>query len=179
MRASLRAAWRDFEEPGPLLESLLHDGSEADPRFQSDGGHDGEWEATVDYDSWLGAGGTMRTTVRAGGRHATLTRTLPLSPDFGSTSVRSLRTAEGGVTTQADFNATILPIERLSIGASVDLGAIDSRYFSNADDGARTLDAQGDGRRVATSAFAHLATARTGALDARSSESTTSMTHFR
>jgi outer membrane receptor protein involved in Fe transport len=99
----------------------------------------------------------MRTTVRAGGRHATLTRTLPLSPDFGSTGVRSLRTAEGGVTTQADFNATILPIERLSIGASVDLGAIDSRYYSNADGGARTLDAQGDGRRVATSAFAHLA----------------------
>ena len=156
VRASLRAGWRDFEEPGPLLESLLQDGTESDPRFQLDGGHDTEWGASVDFDAWLGAGGTAHTTFRATGRSGRLVRTLPLTPDFGDTRERALESLDLGVTTQADLTPTILPFgERLSVGASLDLGAIDSRYFSA--DGSHTLDAQGEGSRIMLGVFAHMA----------------------
>lgn len=152
--ASLRGSWRDFEEPGPLLESLLGDGSESDPRFRSDGGHDSEWGATVDYGGSLGAGGDARTTFRVGGRKGTMVRTLPLATDFGDTRERKLETFDAGVTTQADLNPTILPFgERLSVGASADFGSLDSRYYSGVD-GQRTLDADGSGHRLTLGVFA-------------------------
>ena len=157
LSASAQVSYRDFEEPGPLMESLLGDGSESDPRFHRDGGHDGEWGASIDYDGWLGAGATTRTTVRGGGRRASLTRTLPLAPAFGDTRERELTTLTLGVATQADANATILPAgEHLTIGASADFESVDSRYFSGTG-GSRTLDASGDGARGMLGAFAHLA----------------------
>jgi outer membrane receptor protein involved in Fe transport len=153
--ASLRGSWRDFEEPGPLLESLLGDGTESDPRFRSDRGHDSEWGATADYGGSLGAGGDTRTTFRVSGRKGTMVRTLPLATNFGDTRERKLQTFDAGVTTQADLNPTILPFgERLSVGASADFGSIDSRYYSGAD-GQRTLDADGSGHRLALGVFAH------------------------
>ena len=158
-RASARFNWRDFEEPGPLLERLIGDGSESDPRFQFDGGNDKEWGANVDYDAWLGAGGTLHTTFRLGGRNATLVRTLPLTPDFGDTRERRLKTYDAGVSTQADLNPTILPFgERFSLGLNADIGTIDSRYFSGIEQGEHNLDAGGDGSRIALGMFAHLVT---------------------
>ncbi len=122
VRASARGSWRDFDEPGPLLESLLHDGSESDPRFAFDGGHDSDVEGTLDFDSWLGAGGMVRSTIRGGARRATLTRTLPLTPQFGDTRERELRTADLGASVQADLNANVLPvIEHATVGATVDI----------------------------------------------------------
>jgi outer membrane cobalamin receptor len=160
LNASLWGSWRDFEEPGPLLESMLGDGSESDPRFRQDGGHDYEWGATFDHDGSLGAGGTLRTSLRGGGRRASLTRTLPLAPDFGDTRERDLRTLNAGITTQADLNPTILPFpERLTLGASLDLGSLDSRYFSGVTEGERMLDARGEAARGAASLFAHAAVA--------------------
>ncbi len=149
--ASLRGSWRDFDEPGPLLESRFVAGSGSDSRFHSDGGDDFEWGATVDYGGSLGAGGDAQTSFRVGGRRGTLVRTLPLAPDYGDTRERRLETFDAGVTTQANLNPTILPFgERLSVGASVDIGSIDSRYYSG-----ETLDADGSGGRLAIGAFAH------------------------
>ena len=157
-RGTLNVSWRDFEEPGPLLESLRQDGSESDPRFHDDGGTDTEWGATIDHDGVLGAGGTAHTTFRVGQRRLDLVRTLPLSPDFGDTRERELRTLQLGLATQADLTPTILPpgIDRVSAGASADLGTIDSRYYSD-DNGNRTADASGDGRRATLAGFLHLA----------------------
>jgi vitamin B12 transporter len=156
LSASLRGSRRDFDEPGPLLESLLGDGSENDPRFRFDGGRDHEIEGILTFDSWLGSAGTTHTTFRAMARDASLVRTLPLSPDFADTRERKLRSNTYGVTTQAGVNANVLPVvERATVGASLDIGSIDSRYFSGITDGQRTLDAQGDGRRVALGLFAH------------------------
>jgi outer membrane cobalamin receptor len=159
LRTSLEASWRDFDEPGPLLQSLAQTGSETDPRFAGDGGDDRQLSATVEHNGWLGAGGTLNTTVRAGGRRATLVRTLPLSPDFGDTRERELRTFALGATTQADLTPTILPpgFDRVSFGAAADLGTIDSRYYSYDQSGIRGEDALGDGRRAALAAFLHLA----------------------
>lgn len=156
LAASLHTSWRDFDEPGPLLESLVRDGSESDPRFRADGGHDSELGLILEHDGVLGAGGTLQTTARLRGRRATLTRTLPLSPDFGDTRERELRTVDAGLTTQAELNPTILPgPERVTVGASLDVGSIDSRYFSGITDGDRVLDARGDAARGTASLFAH------------------------
>jgi len=156
LRTSLHTSWRDFEEPGPLLESLSGDARSSDSRFRFDGGHDIEWGARVDYDASLGAGGGAHTTFRGGGRRATLVRTLPLAPDFGDTKERILRTSVFGVTTQADLNATILPIDRASVGASAHIETIDSRYFSGMAIGDRALEARSDGNRGSVGAFVHL-----------------------
>lgn len=152
IRTSLGLSLRDFEEPGPLLASLRGDGSESDPRFQNDGGQDREWTGAIDYTGVLGAGGTMNTIVRAGGRRLDLTRTLPLTTDFGDTRDRELRTFTLGLTTQANSTPTILPpgVERLTVGASADVGTLDSRYFST-DDGSE--NSRGDGYRAAAAAF--------------------------
>ena len=155
-RASIRGSWRDFEEPGPLLESLLNDGSESDPRFAFDGGHDRTIDATLDFDSWLGAGGTVRTTLHAGARRATLVRTLPLSPDFGDTKERELQNAGLGASVQADLNANVLPIEHATLGAILDIEDVESKYFSGIADGAHDLAADGSGGRMTLGAFAHL-----------------------
>jgi outer membrane receptor protein involved in Fe transport len=156
-RGAARVAWRDFEEPGPLLESMIVDGSERDPRFSRDGGDDLEIGATLGLDGVLGAGGTIQTMLRAGSRQGTLVRTLPLAPEFGDTRERELRTLDLGLSTQANLIPTILPpdFERFSVGASIDLATIDSRYFSD-DGGSRNLDARGDGRRTGIAGFAHL-----------------------
>ncbi len=159
LTATVRGGWRDFEEPGPLLESLLHDGSESDPRFADDGGFDKDLDIRIDHEGWLGAGGTLHTSFRVGARRADLTRTLPLSPDFGDTKDRELRTAQFALVTQADFTPTILPagIDRLSFGASADLGTIDSRYFSTSNTGILSEHSIGDGYRKSLNAFAHMA----------------------
>ena len=156
-RGVLRTSWRDFEEPGPLLERLIQDGSESDPRFRHDGGDDTQWSGTLTHDGSLGAGGSTRSSVRVAGRTATLVRTLPLSP-VGDTRERALKTADVMLATQADLLPTILPpgVERFSIGGSVGLGSIDSRYFSGPEGGPRSRDAEGNGRRSTMGAFVHL-----------------------
>lgn len=156
---SARYSWHDFDDPGPLLESLLQDGTEIDPRFARDGGSEGEWGATFDLAGVLGSGGSVRTAVRIAGRNAQVLRTLPLTPDFGDSKERELNTLDAGATTQADLDSNILPWgERLSVGLSADYGTIDSRYYTPADDEPRQLVASGDGHRATLSAFAHLAT---------------------
>lgn len=158
VRATMGGAWRTHDEPGPLLESLLDGGSENDPRFDNDKSHDKTLDVSLDHDGWLGAGGTLNTTLRLGARRAELVRSLPLTPELYDTRRRELTSHAVGVTTQADFNPTILPrgSDRFSFGASADLGSIDSRYFSRARDGSWSLNARGDGRRAAMGAFAHL-----------------------
>jgi outer membrane receptor protein involved in Fe transport len=154
--AFLRSSWRDFDDPGPLLERFLNNGTGSDPRFGLDGGEDEELEAGLNFDSWLGSGGTMRTTLRGSTRKATLVRTLPLTADFGDTRERELQTGELGASVQADLDANVLPvIEHATVGATVDIGSIDSRYFSGLADGEHTLDTQGDGRRTSIGLFAH------------------------
>jgi outer membrane cobalamin receptor len=163
LRASLGLGWRDFEEPGPLLASLRGDGTGSDPRFRNDGGEDREWNLNLDHDGSLGAGGNLLSSFRTSGRRTDLTRTLPLSPDFGDTRDRELRVIRMGVSTQANLTPTILPagVDRFSFGASADLGSLDSRYFSTSNGGDLNEDSRGDGYRGTISAFAHLAATST------------------
>ena len=155
IRASLGLSWRDFEDPGPLLASLRGDGSESDLRFQNDGGNDLDVTGVVDYTGVLGAGGTIHTIMRAGGRRTDLTRTLPLTTEFGDTRDRELRTFQLGMSTQVNSTPTILPpgVERVTAGFSADFGTLASRYFSMNEDGIISQDADGDGHRASAAAF--------------------------
>ena len=158
LRATMRGAWRDFEEPGPLLENLLHDGSETDTHFQFDGGEDKSLNIGIDHAGSLGAGASLNTAFRLDARQADLIRTLPLSADNYDTKKRDLNTMALSVATQTDFTPTILPlgIERFSFGASANLGTIDSRYSVLFPKGSGPFEWQGDGWRAALGTFAHL-----------------------
>lgn len=158
LRATLRGAWRAYDEPGPLLESLRRDGSESDPRFRDDGGEDTDFSVWIDHDGWLGAGGTLNSTVRFDARQADLVRTLPLSPDDTDTKRRELNTMTFGAVTQADFTPTILPpgIDRFSLGLSANLGTIDSDYSAMFPNGPGLATWNGDGWRAAFGTFAYL-----------------------
>jgi iron complex outermembrane receptor protein len=158
VRGSLRLGRRDFEDPGPLLASLRGDGTGSDPRFRNDGGEDREWNLNVDHDGSLGAGGDVHSSFRTSGKRTDLTRTLPLSPDFGDTKDRELRAFQLGITSQTNLTPTILPagVDRFSFGFSADLGTIDSRYFSTSND-ILSEHSRGDGYRGTLGAFAHVA----------------------
>lgn len=157
LSATARGTWRDFAEPGPLLERFLQDGSESHPLFARDGGNDREMFITVDQVGSLGAGSTIRNNYRFGARRAELVRSLPLSPDFGDTRERDLRTRSLGVSSQQDLNPTILPVrvDRVSVGAAADLSYVKSLYFSRSSEGILSQDAEGRGRRVALGAYVH------------------------
>ena len=158
LRATLRGAWRRYDEPGPLLESMLHDGSESDPRFRDDGGEDKDFSVSINHDGWLGAGGTLNSSFRFDTRQADLVRTLPLTPDNFDTKRRELNTITFGAATQADFTPTILPpgIDRFSFGLSADLGTFDSDYSAMFPNGPGLATWNGDGLRAAFGTFAHL-----------------------
>ena len=158
LRATIRGTWRDFDEPGPLLESLLHDGSETDPHFQFDGGEDKSLNVGIDHAGSLGAGASLNTAFRLDARQAELIRTLPLSADNFDTKKRELNTVTFSAATQTDFTPTILPlgIDRFSFGASANVGTIDSRYSDLFPNGPGLAQWHGDGWRTSLGAFAHL-----------------------
>ena len=158
LRSTVRGAWRDFDEPGPLLESLLHEGSETDPHFQFDGGEDKSLNVGVDHAGSLGAGASLNTAFRLDARQADLIRTLPLSADNFDTKKRELNSIAFSVATQTDFTPTILPIgvDRFSFGASANLGTIDSRYSELFPNGSGLAQWHGDGWRTSLGTFAHL-----------------------
>ena len=155
---SAHLAHRNFNEPGPLLESLLQDGSESDPRFRFDGGDDTQAEARIVHDGVLGAGGTLQSTGSIGWRDASLVRTLPLTTVFSDTKERTLRSLDVGMATVATLTPTILPagVERASAGLSLDASTIDSRYFADPGEFNRDELTRGDGRRIGFGAFAHI-----------------------
>ena len=161
LQAAIRGTWRDFEEPGPLLESLFRDGSESDPLFGHDGGDDREFALTIERARPLGEIGTLRLTVRGDRRRAGQVRTLALAPGFGDTKERELDARRAGLETQLDI-AGATSRHHLTLGGSVELTDAESHYFtveSNGDRGAP--DASGSGARGTVSVFLHAAVAHT------------------
>ena len=155
---SAQLAHRDFDEPGPLLESLMQDGSESDPRFGRDGGYHSLLEGRIVNDGSLGAGGRIQSSGYLRRDAMSLTRTLPFTPDFGDTRQRELSTLGLGAATQVTLLPTILPpsLERASAGLSLDIAAIDSRYFADPGTPDEAVAARGDGSRIGFGAFAHI-----------------------
>jgi outer membrane receptor protein involved in Fe transport len=155
-----RSHWRDFDEPGALLESLMEeDRRSSDALFRFDHTSDQSHALTLDGSRRLGA------RVRIGGslggeiRNTDAVRTLALSPGFGDTKLREASNRRAAGSIQLDIADSPLPgSDWIVAGAELSHGMLDSRYYQVAggsrDDYATAsgergdLDAAGDSRRT-------------------------------
>jgi outer membrane cobalamin receptor len=154
---SIRTANRDFEDPGPLVENVL-----AQNRMTTMvRDHTNDTEGGLSLSDTRSSGSTTRTfSLDAGARRAVVRRTLPLSPAFLDTKERTISTVQLGATLQLDREGTPLPgDDRLTAGATINAGSVDSRYFEvDSDSHERGAEvAGGDGQRHAYAVFAHWA----------------------
>lgn len=168
LAASLRSHWRSFDEPGALLENLGDDSRASDPLFRFD--------HTTDRAHALSLDGERRLTDRArlsaslGGeyRRTTAVRTLALAPGFGDTQERGARNDRIGGRLQLEvIDTPIAGSDVLVVGAELDHGSIDSRYYGvvtgdrdtylSASGARGPLQAAGAGSRRAMAGFAHYA----------------------
>lgn len=157
--------WRDFDEAGPLLDSLLaEDRSQSDLFFRFDRVVDRKHRLGFDGDYQLGAGSKLSGSLTGEHRTTQAVRTLPLSTQFADTKDRDLRTAQGSGTAQIDIRDTPLPLtDQFTAGIDASYGDLDSKYY-NVVTGPRTvygsasgargaIDASGAGKRAMAALF--------------------------
>ncbi|MEP0547660.1 MAG: TonB-dependent receptor [Rhodothermales bacterium] len=171
---STRHSWTDADLPGPLLGPALADGrTPSSPFYRFDGTEerrhrlalDGRWEAVP--------GLALDGGLFGGWRSAEITRTLPLSPEFGDTKRRDL---DGG-RVEMNLQATAgglgagdrtlgLPLPtRVVVGATGSLQTLESAYrpvlvgtaedYADAEPDLRAeAEVSGDGSRRALALYA-------------------------
>ncbi|HEV8364917.1 MAG TPA: TonB-dependent receptor [Gemmatimonadaceae bacterium] len=150
---------REFQEPGPLLDSLLARNRDASAVFfRFDDTRDHSIALSTDGDRLLASGRRLSGSVLVEHRDVHAVRTLPLSPDFGDTRQRDAVTNRALATAQ-------FALRDLTLGAEVSRGTLDSRYFAivtgdafayAAADGSRgDQSARGDATRAGAAAFVH------------------------
>jgi outer membrane receptor protein involved in Fe transport len=162
---TLASNWRSFDEPGPLLDSLLFANRRAsDELFRFD--HTNEQTHTLALDGQRHVGRTRFTGSATGEyRDFNAIRTIALAPGFGDTKERDATTVRAGVGAQAEIDNSPLPgNDRLIIGAEGSHGSLDSKYYEFLPDGSSSshpppaargdLDARGSSRRAAVALYA-------------------------
>ena len=171
-----RSQWREFQEPGPLLESLMAERREgSDPIFRYDETTDRSHMLSLDGGHRLGARTRLGGSLAAEVRDVDATRTLALAPGFGDTKRRDLSNDRAAATLQLDVANSPLPgTDHLIIGAEAQLGWLESKYYRIAsgtrDDyeaGTRQdggLDTEWDGGRTTAALYAQYAVEVTDAL---------------
>ena len=161
MRVGLtaRSQWRKFEEPGPLLASLMAgDRAGSDPLFRFDDTEDFSHTLTLDADRRVGRRTRLSGSIGGELRDTDGVRTLALAPGYGDTKRRELSSLRTAGNVQLELADSPLPgSDWIVVGAEVSHGALDSRYFPVAsgtreDYAAATgqpgeMDARGDSRR--------------------------------
>ncbi|MEP7345143.1 MAG: TonB-dependent receptor [Gemmatimonadaceae bacterium] len=165
LAVTLGSNWRSFDEPGPLLGSLLAvDRRGSDPLFRFD--HTNDRTHTLSFDGEHHAGAT-RFSASATGEYRAFDaiRTLALAPGFGDTKERDATESRAGVGAQAEMADSPLPgRDRLIIGAEGSLGSLESKYYeiptedrispATASGERGALDTQGSSRRDAVALYA-------------------------
>lgn len=127
------AHWRDYEEPGPLLESLLaaqRNGS--DPLFRFDRSTDQSYAAALEGRQRTGSSGRMQLSGTLGGelRRVDAIRTLALAPGFGDTKERLAATDRASLSVQVERTGLLVPErDRLVMGLEGSRGTLDSKYY--------------------------------------------------
>ena len=155
-----RSHWREFEEPGPLLESLMaEDRASSDALFRFDRTEDRSHAVMLDGRRRLG--GRTRLSGGLGGeiRNTNAVRTLALAAGFGDTKLRELASFHAAGNLQLEVADSPLPgTDWIVVGIELSHGALDSKYFPVAG-GTREdyavatgepgeMDAHGDSRRL-------------------------------
>ena len=162
MRVGLtaRSYWRKFEEPGPLLASIMADDRTAsDPVFRFDDTEDFGHALTLDADRRLGARTRLSGSVGGEFRDTDAVRTLALAAGYGDTKLRELSSLRSAGNVQLEMADSPLPgTDWIVVGAELSHGALNSKYFPVAggtrDDYAAAtgepgeMDARGDSRRL-------------------------------
>jgi outer membrane receptor protein involved in Fe transport len=150
---------REFQEPGPLLESLFARNRNASNFFfRFDDTRDRELTLTADGERLVSLRGHLTGSLILEHRGMTAVRTLPLSPDFGDTRQRDATASRAMASTQ-------LALGDLMLGADLSRGTLDSRYYDvvsgdvfvyAAADGSRgDLSARGTATRATAALFLH------------------------
>jgi outer membrane receptor protein involved in Fe transport len=125
-----RGHWREFDDPGPLLDSLhSRNRSQSDPFFRFDGMRDRGYALRVHGN---GFDGRTRTSGSIGGerRVTEAIRTIALSPDVADTKARDLTTTSATASVQAGMADTPLPgRDELVLGVDASRGWMTSTYF--------------------------------------------------
>ncbi|MGH7522990.1 MAG: TonB-dependent receptor [Gemmatimonadales bacterium] len=161
----VRSFVRAFDEPGPLLASLLdRDRAGSDDLFRFDHTHDASSSVILDGHRQLGAHVRLTGSVAGELRNTDAVQTLALAPGFGDTQDRVAADRRGLATAQLEVAEAPLPgAGRLIVGGVLDDGHLDSRYYAvasgdeaayRASDGRRgPLDASGTGSRSTAAIF--------------------------
>lgn len=134
---STRHSWTDADLPGPLLAPSLAAGrTQSSPFYRFDGTEERRHRAALDARWQVAPGLALDAGLFGGWRSAEVTRTLPLSPEFGDTKRRALDGGRIEINVQATAGGlgagdrTLgLPVPaRLVVGATGSLQALASEY---------------------------------------------------
>ncbi len=172
---TLASSWRAFDEPGPLLDSLLAaNRKSSDDLFRFD--HTKDQTHSLILDGQRQSGRTRFSATATGEYRAfDAVRTIALAPGYGDTKQRDATTARAGAGLQAEITDSPLPgRDRLIVGAEGSYGKLDTKYYNvltddrsayRAASGARgALDTEGLSRRDAVAAYADYSVRPTSAL---------------
>jgi outer membrane receptor protein involved in Fe transport len=173
---SLRADGRRFEEPGPLLESLLAaDRRGSDPLFRFDETTDRSLEASLGANWRAGDRTALEADLGFELRDQEAIRTLALAPGFGDTKAREAKTGRALARAQLTRESLRLPGNgRLVAGFEGSRATLDSRYFlvtggtradyASAAGERGTLDTRAQSSRLAAAAYFEYAVQASSAL---------------
>ncbi len=153
------ANWRDVQEPGALLDlDVESDRTGSSPLHRFDGVEESNQRIALEGEGRI-AGVLTTGGLTAERRDSEMVRTLALAPGFGDTKERVLETQQVSASLQFTIDDGILGDDRLTFGADVSRGTIDSEYWNvltggasqyEAATGARgDLSASGAGHRTA------------------------------
>ncbi len=182
LAVSTHHAWTEADLPGPLRASSLADSrSQSSAFYRFDGTADRRHRLALDG-RWRAAPAvTLDGALFGGLRRSEVTRTLPLSPEFGDTKRREI----DGARLEANATLTLGTLDserpalgvlaRLLVGATGSLQSLESAYapvvvgtaqdyLDTTPDPSAAPDAQGDGSRRSASVFAQAEVAPIDAL---------------
>ncbi|HEY9382200.1 MAG TPA: TonB-dependent receptor [Gemmatimonadales bacterium] len=145
---AVRSHWRDYDEPGPLLESLLdQQRNGSDPLFRFDHVRDKDGTLSLDGRRRLGAHTELSATAAAELRSVDGIRTLALTPGFGETKERLATSHRATLGLQLTSSGTPIPgTDRLVLGIEASRGGLDSKYYRVVS-GTRDNYAESEGER--------------------------------
>ena len=130
--ATARGHWREYDDPGPLLETLLaQDRAGSDPLFRFDHARDRSGGLGLAGDRALGSLTQLSGALDGELRSMHAIRTLALAPGFGDTQERHAATHRASLGLQLATSGRPVPrSDRLIVGLEAGHGGLDSRYYS-------------------------------------------------
>ncbi|HEX7119578.1 MAG TPA: TonB-dependent receptor [Longimicrobiales bacterium] len=166
LRLSASSHWREYEEPGPVLEADLDvDRTASDVFYRFDEAEDRQLRVSLDGDRVLGPRARLTASIGGAVRDRDRVSTLALAPGFADTKARELGTERAAASAVLSIDGTGLPVEdRLTLGIDASYGAADSKYYAvltgdadayrNATGERGALDTSGRSQRIGGAFFA-------------------------